>query len=250
MKRERNIFTVKGVKRMIMIYSTIVSILALSMTNSVDNSIDVTKKEEIKRIDIRTASFHSPKIDGYKVLPMIDEPIENEVKDDIAQTEDDIPESDDEPVLSNEEVIEVIDYVDETDYVDTASYESEVYNYVIDESLSYTEDEIYLMAKVCLAEAEGESELGKRLVISTILNRVDSGYYSNNVYDVIYQPYQFEVTMNGRLDRVSVTDDIITMVKEEIQSRTNYNVIYFRTDYYSEYGTPLFQEGSHYFSSF
>lgn len=116
------------------------------------------------------------------------------------------------------------------------------------EELPYTDDEIYLMAKVCLAEAEDQTELGKKLVVSTILNRVDSNKYANNVYDVIHQPWQFEVMHNGRIDRVTVTDDIIELVKSEIRDRTNYDVIYFRMDHYSEYGTPLFVEDDHYFS--
>ena len=118
------------------------------------------------------------------------------------------------------------------------------------EELPYTDDEIYLMAKVCLAEAEDQTELGKKLVISTILNRVDSSKYANNVYDVVHQPWQFEVMHNGRIDRVTVTDDILELVKSEIRERTNHDVIYFRMDHYSEYGTPLFVEDDHYFSGF
>ena len=119
----------------------------------------------------------------------------------------------------------------------------------IDESL-YSDYEIYLLALVSLAEAEGEPEYGRRLVISTILNRLDSEYYPDDIYNVIYQPYQFEAMMNGRVDRVVVTDEAINLVHEEIANRSNYDVIYFKTDNYSEYGTPLFQYGDHYFSSF
>lgn len=50
-----------------------------------------------------------------------------------------------------------------------------------------SEDEINLIALVTMAEAEGETELGKRLVIDTILNRVDNPHYSDNVTDVIYE---------------------------------------------------------------
>lgn len=158
-----------------------------------------------------------------------------------SQPKEEVPSNDDEDVASYEvEVCSEEVVVDET-------YTYETYS----ESYSqFTYDERYLIAKVCMAEAEGESEYGKRLVISTILNRIDSGYYSNNVYDVVYQPYQFEVMMNGRIDRVEVDDYVLALVDEEIINRTNYDVIYFRTDYYSEYGTPLFQEGNHYFSGF
>ena len=147
--------------------------------------------------------------------------------------------------------IEEIDSVD----VESASSETiEVESYAVEEyaseyTLQYSQDEIYTIAKVCLAEAENQSEYGKRLVISTILNRLDSGIYGSTVYDVIYAPYQFEVTMNGRLDRVEPDEYMMDLVKQELMNRSNYDVFYFRTNYYSEYGTPMFVDGDHYFSS-
>lgn len=115
---------------------------------------------------------------------------------------------------------------------------------------AFSEDEIYLMAKVCLAEAEDQTEYGKRLVVSTILNRLDSGIYGDTIYDVVYAPYQFEVMNNGRIDRVEVDEYTLELVRQETISRSNYDVIYFRMDHYSEYGTPLFVEDDHYFSGF
>ena len=53
-----------------------------------------------------------------------------------------------------------------------------------------SDEDIALIALVTMAEAEGECEQGKRLVIDTILNRMDSEYFPDNIHDVIYQPYQ------------------------------------------------------------
>lgn len=100
-----------------------------------------------------------------------------------------------------------------------------------------------------MAEAEGESEYGKRLVIDTILNRVDSENYPDTVYDVVYQSGQFTSMSNGRADRCYVSEDICQLVREELESRTNYDTIYFHAGRYSDYGTPMFPEGNHYFSS-
>lgn len=52
-----------------------------------------------------------------------------------------------------------------------------------------SEEDISLIALVTMAEAEGECEKGKRLVIDTILNRMDSEHFPDTAYDVIYQPY-------------------------------------------------------------
>lgn len=113
-----------------------------------------------------------------------------------------------------------------------------------------SEEDISLIALVTMAEAEGECEKGKRLVIDTILNRIDSEHFPSTAYNVVYQPYQFSSIWNGRVDRCEVRDDICNLVKEELAIRTNYDVIFFAAGCYSDYGTPMFQVENHYFSSY
>lgn len=122
---------------------------------------------------------------------------------------------------------------------------------IVEEVLPLSDDEIDLLALVTMAEAEGESEEGKRLVIDTILNRVDSElkYFPDTVTDVIYQKNAFTSMWNGRVDRCHVDENIRQLVIEELKSRTNYDVMYFCAGKYSKYGTPIFQVGNHYFSS-
>lgn len=120
-----------------------------------------------------------------------------------------------------------------------------------EEELPLSDEEIDLIALVTMAEAEGEPEEGKRLVIDTILNRVDSElrYFPDTVTEVIYQPSQFSAMHNGRVDRCYVTEEIRQLVIEELKSRTNYDVMYFHANKYGKYGTPMFSVGNHYFSS-
>lgn len=110
--------------------------------------------------------------------------------------------------------------------------------------------DVDLLALVTMAEAEAESEYGKRLVIDTILNRVDSPKFPSSISDVVYQPNQFTSMWNGRVDKCYIREDIRQLVIEEMKNRTNSEVIFFRTNHYSGYGTPLFQEGNHYFSKY
>lgn len=112
-----------------------------------------------------------------------------------------------------------------------------------------TQEEIDLIALITMGEAEGESELGKRLVIDTILNRKDDPAFPDTIHDVIYYPNAFSVVDNGRLDRCYVMPEIVELVKEELIERTNYDCVYFCSTGYSKYGTPMFQEDNHYFSS-
>ena len=101
---------------------------------------------------------------------------------------------------------------------------------------------------MCVAEAEGESEEGKRLVIDTILNRVDHESFSNTVEGVLYEPGQFSSINNGRFDKVKASSDILNLVIEEEITRSNEEVIFFQTGSYSKYGDPLLKEGHHYFN--
>lgn len=113
-----------------------------------------------------------------------------------------------------------------------------------------TDQEIELIALVTMAEAEGESEEGKRLVIDTILNRVDHERFPDSIEEVIYQPSQFSSMWNGRVDRCYVDEAICELVREEIENRTNDEVMFFTAGRYSKYGEPMFIEGNHYFSRY
>ena len=115
-----------------------------------------------------------------------------------------------------------------------------------------TEEDIELLALVAMAEAEGESLEGKRLVIDTVLNRVDSPNWPNTIREVLYQPNQFVAMTNGRADLFTVEgaeipDEVWEIVCEELKSRTNTEVVYFTAGGYGQYGTPLFKVGNHYF---
>lgn len=112
------------------------------------------------------------------------------------------------------------------------------------------DDDIYLIALLTVAEAEGEPEEGQRLVIDTVLNRMYSDYFPNTIEEVVYQPGQFASMWNGRSERCTVTDEMIRMVREEVVCRTNKEVMFFCAGGYSRYGTPELQIGNHYFSSY
>lgn len=144
------------------------------------------------------------------------------------------------------EVVEVeVEEYQEEDVEEEVIYAEDTYSVG-----SYSNSDIELIALVTMAEAEGEPEQGKRLVIDTILNRVESGSYPNSVSGVVYQSGQFTCMWNGRVDRCYVSDYIVGLVQEEIANRQSYDTIYFMAGGYSSYGTPLFQVGNHYFSSF
>ena len=112
-------------------------------------------------------------------------------------------------------------------------------------------DSLEYLACCVEAEAGNQSELGKRLVCDTVLNRFDSGKYET-LYDVINEEnngvYQYSVVEDGSIFEVIPAEDTYRIVAEEIENRTNTEVLYFRTKQYHTFGTPLFKEDNHYFS--
>ena len=136
------------------------------------------------------------------------------------------------------------------EYVSGPTQHIEVRTMMKSMTIGMSDEDIDLIALVTMAEAEGETERGKRLVISTILNRIDSEHFPDTVNDVIYQTNAFTSMWNGRVDRCYVTDEIRQLVLEEIQNRSDRDVMYFCAGEYSIYGDPMFAEGDHYFSSY
>lgn len=118
----------------------------------------------------------------------------------------------------------------------------------LDDIYVVSKEHLELLATLLMAEAEGETELGKRLVIDTVLNRVDSRMFPNTLEDVVYQPMAFSSIWDERFYDCYVTAENFEIAKQETEGRTNEDVLYFRTGRYSIYGTPLFKEDHHYFS--
>ncbi len=116
--------------------------------------------------------------------------------------------------------------------------------------ISASEEEIELIALCCMGEAEGEPDVGKRLVIDTILNRVNSPYFPDTIAEVVWQDGQFTCMTNGRIDDCYISEDICELVREELAERLDYDVIFFRAGDYSDYGTPLYHYAGHYFSAY
>lgn len=109
--------------------------------------------------------------------------------------------------------------------------------------------ELTLLACLVQAEAGNQDMRGKRLVVDTVLNRVDHPDFPDTITDVIYQKYQFSTVWDGALERAywTVTEDCYEAVRLELEGRMDPNVLYFTAFGYGQYGTPAYQAGDHYF---
>ena len=110
-----------------------------------------------------------------------------------------------------------------------------------------SEAEFEYIVKTVWAESGNQDELGQRYVTDCIINRKKK-YKCKNYYDVIQAKNAFATYSNGMIERAEPTELTYKVVKEELEHRTNTEILYFRTKHYHKFGTPCFKHGAHYFS--
>ncbi len=125
---------------------------------------------------------------------------------------------------------------------------------------SYSKDwdyeDSYLLAKIAMAEAEGENIQTKTLVILTVLNRVHSDEFPDTIYDVIFQynpesdVYQFSPVMpGGRWWTTEPNEGCLEAVKVVMEAQYDYSggALFFESCVYESWHsknlTFLYQSG-------
>jgi N-acetylmuramoyl-L-alanine amidase len=108
-------------------------------------------------------------------------------------------------------------------------------------------DQLELLALCVEAEAGNQDQMGKRLVVDVILNRVDSPEYPDDIRGVISDDGQFATYNNGMIDHVEPAESTFEAVTIELSSRTNTDVLFFTAGGYNSSCEPLFVYGDHFF---
>lgn len=109
-------------------------------------------------------------------------------------------------------------------------------------------DSLELLALCVEAEAGNQGLLGKRYVVDVILNRVDDEDFPNTIEEVILQKKQFSVVLDGRIWKMSPTEETFQAIREELENRTNTEVLYFTSEGFHPCGKDWKKIGDHYFS--
>lgn len=98
-------------------------------------------------------------------------------------------------------------------------------------------DDFRLMCRIVMNEAGGNSYKCQLAVAETIVNRVNSEYYPNNISDVVYQPHQYSHANNGE-----VTDSVREAVTQALEESTFDNsMVFFRDWYYHGFAEPYME---------
>lgn len=110
----------------------------------------------------------------------------------------------------------------------------------------FDESDIEQMAQIVWLEARGEEYMGQRYVAAVILNRVESNIFPNTVLEVISDKGQF-ATYRAR-NRAKPDEVTYKAIKDEIENRSNEEILYFRSGHYHKGHPQAFKYGNHYFS--
>lgn len=115
-------------------------------------------------------------------------------------------------------------------------------------------EESYLLAKIAMAEAEGEDLEGKALVVMVVLNRVWSEGFPDSIEEVIYQQNQFSPLLPGGRWWTTEPDAECWKAVEMVQTEgwdKSHGATYFESEGSSQRHKNnlefLFQHGNHYF---
>ena len=85
---------------------------------------------------------------------------------------------------------------------------------IISDAVLQAQQEAYsMLARLAMAEAEGESLYGKAAVVKVALNRLESPQFPDTLQEVIYQPGQFSCIQDGRYAAAEPSEDCYLAVE-------------------------------------
>lgn len=105
---------------------------------------------------------------------------------------------------------------------------------VLENSNTY---ELDLLAQVVMAEVGGNHcEYCERLVIDTVLNRVEDNRFANTISEVVLDSVAFETVKNGSIWKVTPSNEIYKLIIDELVHRTCSDVLAFQQYKYHDFG--------------
>ena len=117
--------------------------------------------------------------------------------------------------------------------------------------ISFTDDEVELLAALVYCEAGNQSYEGKLAVANVVLNRLNSSQFPNTIKDVIYQKNQFSPASSGALERAlnnGVPSDCVKAAKDAMSGNNNVEgFLFFNTVVNTDSVADYIQIGDHIF---
>lgn len=115
------------------------------------------------------------------------------------------------------------------------------------QTIEVTYEEAQELMMIASAEALNQGVDGMRLVMSVVINRVQSEDYPNNIHDVIHQPHQF---YTKGMKSAEITPEVHRALAELEMGNLTPEIVAFestKSDSLDAYFTEAFTKGSHKF---
>lgn len=121
--------------------------------------------------------------------------------------------------------------------------------FILSEPIYYgfTQNEIDLLARMCMSEASILSSDAKHGVVHTAIARYKSGQFGNSIEEVINAPCQYSTADNGE-PSPECYDAVKTAIKY-FDTAFPKDMYYFRENQYHTFGVPYENIGTTYFST-
>lgn len=95
---------------------------------------------------------------------------------------------------------------------------------------TFSDEDVFLLEKIAVAEANNQGIECMATVIRTVLNRVDDNRFPNNIEDVIYQEGQFTPIIDGRFYEVEPNGDSAEAIQMVINGwDESYGALFFES---------------------
>lgn len=94
-------------------------------------------------------------------------------------------------------------------------------------SLDFTDEEIEILQRITEAEATEQSIKSKENVASTIINRVMSVDFPDDIESVVFEDGQFSPISDKRFYKVKITKDTIKAVDNVLRDGVTHDCLYF-----------------------
>lgn len=107
---------------------------------------------------------------------------------------------------------------------------------LVESTTFVTQDELKVLQRIVAAEATSGNLDQKINVAQTVVNRVESRHFPNDVKRVVFQKNQFQPTFDGRYYKVGITEDDIEAVDKVLRGEANANkdTLYFMVEKWSD----------------
>lgn len=90
-----------------------------------------------------------------------------------------------------------------------------------------TEKEVEMLQRITEVECKGKDVESKRNIVSTVLNRVESDSFPDDVESVIYQEDQFSPIKDGAYKKAEITEETKQAVEDVLLEGVTHDCLYF-----------------------